>query len=311
MAYNCPSGCPRINNWSNPEVSYQNTATGVESTSALSADNARSLNNTRVIAANWRVSNGTPPGLGSLDLVWRNARQGRNLVWIMQGTAQTSLSRLPDVPAPWKIVATVDFDGDGKTDLLWQNPETGKLVVMYLDGMAKKAMTHLTQIRVAPPWEVADAADFDQDGNMDLLWRNPENGRTVIMLLENGAKKESVELPPLSRAWRVVLAADIDGDGKPDLVWRNQNNGRTVFMLMDGTVKRENVELTQRPPAPWNVFAAGDFDGDGKTDLVWRQPERGRNVIMLLDGTSFRSNVELANVPAGSGWGIVGAGRFD
>jgi fibronectin type 3 domain-containing protein len=50
----CTSGCPRINYWSNPNVSYNNQPTGTSS-----ADNARTLNSTRTIAARFR--DGPPP----------------------------------------------------------------------------------------------------------------------------------------------------------------------------------------------------------------------------------------------------------
>lgn len=49
MAYNCAAGCPRINHWSNPNISYNGKPTGT-----ATADNARTLNNTFPIAANFR-----------------------------------------------------------------------------------------------------------------------------------------------------------------------------------------------------------------------------------------------------------------
>jgi hypothetical protein len=60
MAYNCTSNCPRINNWSNPEVSYLGKPTGVSSTAPNSADNRLTLNNTAPIVSNFRTS-ATPP----------------------------------------------------------------------------------------------------------------------------------------------------------------------------------------------------------------------------------------------------------
>lgn len=54
MAYNCSSGCMRVNYWSNPGVNYNGYPTGVLSTESNAADNHLTLNNTRTIAANWR-----------------------------------------------------------------------------------------------------------------------------------------------------------------------------------------------------------------------------------------------------------------
>lgn len=62
MSYtNCSSGCPRINNWSNPEVDYAGYPTGVYYQASNAADNRRTLNNTRVDVANFRAPDSTPP----------------------------------------------------------------------------------------------------------------------------------------------------------------------------------------------------------------------------------------------------------
>ncbi|RNC68070.1 MAG: hypothetical protein ED859_11620 [Desulfuromonadales bacterium] len=47
MAYNCPGGCTRVNNWSNPSVKYGGAPTGTVSLN----DNARVLNQTTPIVA--------------------------------------------------------------------------------------------------------------------------------------------------------------------------------------------------------------------------------------------------------------------
>lgn len=65
MAYNCTGGCPRINYWSNPDVSYQSQPTGIEYADDpnLAADNARSMVETAPIVANFRracLQNPTP-----------------------------------------------------------------------------------------------------------------------------------------------------------------------------------------------------------------------------------------------------------
>ncbi len=60
MAYNCSAGCPRINNWSNPEVLYNGKPTGVLATASNSADNRLTLNNTAPIVSNFRATKVVP-----------------------------------------------------------------------------------------------------------------------------------------------------------------------------------------------------------------------------------------------------------
>jgi len=55
MAYNCGgAGCPRVNYWSNPEMTFGGQPMGIDYLLPNSADNRRSLNNTAFTVANFR-----------------------------------------------------------------------------------------------------------------------------------------------------------------------------------------------------------------------------------------------------------------
>ncbi|MFN2295425.1 MAG: M12 family metallo-peptidase [Candidatus Promineifilaceae bacterium] len=63
MAYQCSgTSCPRINQWSNPDISYMGKPTGVdyETNPANSADNVRSMKQTAYYVANFRQNCSTP-----------------------------------------------------------------------------------------------------------------------------------------------------------------------------------------------------------------------------------------------------------
>ncbi len=72
MSYNCTTYCPRINNWSNPDVYYGGLPTGVNYLAANSADNRMTLNNTAGIVANFRQSRTIPTAPNNLVLTSRN-----------------------------------------------------------------------------------------------------------------------------------------------------------------------------------------------------------------------------------------------
>ncbi len=57
MAYTCLGWCPRIDYWSNPDVSYSGAATGVSVGLVNEADARTTINNNAYTIANWRVSN--------------------------------------------------------------------------------------------------------------------------------------------------------------------------------------------------------------------------------------------------------------
>lgn len=67
MAYDCPSSCPRVLYFSNPNVNYNSAPTGT----ALQHDNVRSINSAALTIANWRqaASTGTPPTITAITNV--------------------------------------------------------------------------------------------------------------------------------------------------------------------------------------------------------------------------------------------------
>ncbi len=56
MAYDCPGGCPRINYWSNPEITFLGEAVGIDysTRASRSADNSRSMEQSAFFVSNFR-----------------------------------------------------------------------------------------------------------------------------------------------------------------------------------------------------------------------------------------------------------------
>jgi hypothetical protein len=81
-------------------------------------------------------------------------------------------------------------------------------------------------------WAATLTADFDGDGNTDILWWNESTGQLQEWLLDTfevfTPKQIGVILSATCEAsdscstdWRPVGAADVNGDGHVDLVWHN------------------------------------------------------------------------------------------
>ena len=66
MAYECPEGgCPRINQWANPTITYKGEPTGIDHAKdpANASDMVRSMNQARMLVSNFRADCvATPPG---------------------------------------------------------------------------------------------------------------------------------------------------------------------------------------------------------------------------------------------------------
>jgi peptidyl-Asp metalloendopeptidase len=117
MAINCSgSSCPRIQNFSNPNVTHNGAPTGIDHNvdPNNSTDNARTINNNESIIANWRqsVGNSVPPKApGSLNAV-ALSDDSIDVSWADKADNEegVSLERSPDGVNSWTVIATLAAD---------------------------------------------------------------------------------------------------------------------------------------------------------------------------------------------------------
>ncbi|TPH13203.1 hypothetical protein EPA86_14960 [Litorilituus lipolyticus] len=53
-------------------------------------------------------------------------------------------------------------------------------------------------------WQMADMADFDGDGNADILWRNQSSGSTYMYLMNGNAIVGQGGSEVIEMDWRLV-----------------------------------------------------------------------------------------------------------
>lgn len=178
----------------------------------------------------------------------------------------------PILASNWKLSATADFDHDGRADILWRNTDSQRLVIWKM-GESSHPGTHKTGNLTPSPdhgvdgnWEVVAAADYDGDGNVDLLWYNPVSGRTVIWYMDATVARitGAFTAPPAATDanWRVVASADFGKGGAtswgtPDLLWRNTTSGKLVVWHLDWGGTRVSGVFTSPSSAgdlAWQVF---------------------------------------------------------
>jgi hypothetical protein len=238
----------------------------------------------------WKsVGAGDFSGDGRPDILFQNTSTGQLVVWFMNGTTVLSNANfLPTVSSTnWRVAAVADFNRDGKPDILFQNTASGQLVVWLMNGMQVVSNSNFLPTVSSTNWRIVGAADFNGDGNTDILFENTAGGQMVVWLM-NGLSvvSNSNFLPTVSSTqWLAVAVADLNGDGSPDIVFRHQSLGMNVVWLMNHlTVASNSNFLPTVSDLNWRITAAADFSGDGKPDLLWQNSATLQNAFWYMNG---------------------------
>ncbi|GAB4529426.1 MAG: hypothetical protein Tsb0014_11340 [Pleurocapsa sp.] len=208
------------------------------------------------------------------------------------------------------IIEVLDINDDGFDDLAFlvaedlDDPARSSTIVFGSDRFSQEDNNNSNA-------SVSNVADFNDDKNTDLVWRNSSSGQTIIWLMEEETKDERVVLEPAPDSnWELQAIADFNDDDNADLVWRNKTTGDNTIWYMDGTEKSDRATLDPVVDLDFEIKGAGDFDGDGNADLIWRNKTTGRTIIWYMEDGDIRDRASLAESPD-SNWDLEGVGDFN
>jgi hypothetical protein len=192
------------------------------------------------------------------------------------------LQVLGRVPHP-AHVATADLDADGRRDLLVADlgvmapSDDAKGSVVWLRGRPDGGFSAFTLAGGLPRVADVQAADFDGDGDLDLVvaafgWRWIGG----IYLLENRTtdwtRPSFVRRELDSRTGPIhVPVADLNGDGREDFVALIAQQHETVVAFLGdgrGGFRRETVDVAPHPGWGSSGLSLVDFDLDGDLDAL-------------------------------------------
>ncbi|XHX79437.1 MAG: DUF4347 domain-containing protein [Stenomitos frigidus ULC029] len=244
---------------------------------------------------------------------------GNNLTYttsLNNTTAQTLSVSLTDNGNPGgapliSAVSTVTLNV-ADSNLLWRNGTTGTTPT----GTGENAVWQLNNFTLQNSyfiptladlnWQIISTADFDRDGNADILWRNRSTGENAIWQMNSTGYQTGYFLTTVADLnWRLLDTGDFNGDGTADLVWRNQATGQNAIWQMNSFSVQTTALITTVADANWQIVSTADFDNDRKTDLLWRNRVTGENAIWQMDGFTTKSSFLITTV-ADTNWQVAG-----
>lgn len=228
-------------------------------------------------------------------------------------------------------VYAVDVNGDIGVDFVEWDAEGGQVVQYVNDGESGFAETVLLEgIDSSESGSVVDAADYNGDGNADLLWVDPSDKAYSIWLLGGGSILWA-GLTEMERASDTFVgSADFTGSGQEALLWRTEAGDYRIENLTAfenlGTIERESVSF--RLDGAWEILQLVDMTADGIVDILWENAETGEVMLWRMDGLELSEDLvepmegeeevevwtgrvgELL-LPAGFNWSVIICADFN
>ncbi len=243
---------------------------------------------------------------GHNDLFWRNAFDGQNKVWLMNGSNFVSVKTLRTVPNQNLSVGGLgDINNDGNIDILWRNAKNGRNVAWTMDGTAEMGSLRLDN-QPGKDWYIGGLADLDRDGAVDVLWRNDSGGQNKAWLLNpvDGTLKQAVGILALAdTSWVMTGVADYsaEADNRYDILYRNVKTGKQQAWVMNGTSRLSvNNDIPRLKNQDWQLPGrASQLAARGNAlAKIQRQANRTARVrsAALVAATSTQSSESTASL---------------
>jgi hypothetical protein len=256
-------------------------------------------------------------GDGNLDLALGNSAVTISLLLGNGDGTFTPASTLPPSSAGASGLLVADLNHDGKLDLVAVNFLTYNTISVFL-GDGTGAFTPVVNPTTIPLTNSFALADFNGDGNLDLVTSSGTGG-TVSIMLGNG---DGTFAPPTTTQFfgppmGTIAIADFNGDGYPDVVTATQSQALPGTPLDSSTafggsaytpgfayLQGNGNGTFQTPVITMGTGSippiAADFDGDGRADLVGYNPTTPDNpattVSIYLARHSTTATVVVPNI---------------
>jgi len=189
-----------------------------------------------------------------------------------------------------------DIDGDGDDDIILA-VQYQRNKILINDGSGHFSDESASRLP-AQQYDTRDLAiaDFNSDGNPDLLFVNNQNQNNELYI--NGGKGKFSDLSnriPVTGTFTTVATADINGNGIIDIMIGGV--GQNLALINNGNAFFTN-QTTDRLPGRLDKtqdITFADITGDGQLDIVVANEDANRALINA--GSGFFTDQTSSRIP--------------
>jgi hypothetical protein len=204
------------------------------------------------------------------DLITADSGYG---VRLYSGKADGSFAPAKEIVGPlgdseFQTLHPLDLDHDGDLDLFVGRQGAEDLYLQNNgDGSWTERARELAIAGASADTTDMALADFDDDGDLDLLTVHPSARSRLYLNPRLGAFRPAGDegLGLLASGHSKVRSADFDNDGRFDLLFWG---GAGRELLLNRWPAFELAEFPEELPRGWTTAETGDFDNDGDQDLM-------------------------------------------
>ena len=237
----------------------------------------------------WPMRNATVAdmnGDGKPDIIAanRNGRApGSNYICLNMGKGRFSADCIAFSSEPSTTITAADFNGDGVVDLLVPHRNGGQSRLYF--GSRGADLAHLRSVPFGPAdaqIRIAEAADFNKDGTLDVVYIDETTGITLTYGKGDGTFTAGTTIGDKSIVPYALTLADLNCDGNADFVVGNVTAPSTAYFGDGKSAAFTPVVFGDAKGTAYGI-AVGDFDKDGRPDIAVARSE-APNVLYFASG---------------------------